>query len=740
MSTIRWSPVSSIKADGSPGTIICGMPGSGKACWDYEKIITPTGIKLIKDIVVGDYVYGQNGKPTRVIGVFPQGKLPLYKVTLLDGRSMVCSEDHLFTVGYPTHNKEIYNVMSVRDLLESGLKKKSKAKYFLKNNECIVFPQKQYTIHPYVIGAFIGNGCKTTNGRLEFSYASEEVPKKIAKLLSKDLGTPIKCTKSSYQNYTWIFYYKERFVKGGLNRLVHASDFNNKELEVLLNQTYSKDRYIPTEYMYGSEKQRYDLLNGLMDTDGHISIGPRYNVRYSSVSTKLIEQVMELVRGLGNYYVTVHKEYKREHRNAEYEVYIGCDNSRKEKLFSVSYKKQRAKDSQKVDKSNRHRHYDRLQIDSITPLDKEDDCTCFMVNAKDSQFIVGETVVTHNTFFLLNIAATAKGLGQRFIFIDPKNDVKNLYNIYPDISFIDLKDIQPNALNPFTFLQTINKNTGEVEYISDTTITTIIEILCDLTKEEQIAIGPIITDFINKSRRKSFTDMSEVAEYLFERDSKECQSVGTRLKKYYNSSFGQLLFTREKNVKPLILSKTDSLGISLFGMKMPDYRKSIAEYTDEERFTSAILYILTKKLYDILQQDSLIPTVFICDEAHTLFSSPEMTNVIMDFLRLGRSLNVATVLASQGISHFPDDVANYTTSKFLLKSSIDEARKFITMFDTSQLDPTNALDVDSIVSSVTQFEKGQAFMIDRKNRNGIIQIESNYDPKLLSTNPFEKKR
>jgi hypothetical protein len=156
--------------------------------------------------------------------------------------------------------------------------------------------------------------------------------------------------------------------------------------------------------------------------------------------------------------------------------------------------------------------------------------------------------------------------------------------------------------------------------------------------------------------------------------------------------------------------------------------------------TSTILFLLTTKLFDILQQDNVIPTTFICDEAQLLFANPEMSSVIDNYLRLGRSLNVATILASQGITSFPEKISNNITSKFLFKSSIDEAEAFLNRFDTSKLDPANAIDVDNIISAATKFPTGMCFFIDRLGRNGVIRIKSIYDVNLLTSNPILKKR
>ena len=44
--------------------------GLGKALALDTKVFTPNGYKLMRDIQVGDYVFGKNGKPTKVIATY----------------------------------------------------------------------------------------------------------------------------------------------------------------------------------------------------------------------------------------------------------------------------------------------------------------------------------------------------------------------------------------------------------------------------------------------------------------------------------------------------------------------------------------------------------------------------------------------------------------------------------------------------------------------------------------------
>lgn len=84
---------------------ISGGPGTGKAQPDDTIIPTPIGKRRLKDIDVGDYVFGDDGNPTKVIGVYPQGKRKAYKVTFKDGRSTICCIEHLFTYYDKKNNK-----------------------------------------------------------------------------------------------------------------------------------------------------------------------------------------------------------------------------------------------------------------------------------------------------------------------------------------------------------------------------------------------------------------------------------------------------------------------------------------------------------------------------------------------------------------------------------------------------------------------------------------------------------
>ena len=77
--------------------IVNARGGSGKAQPNDTLIPTPIGHIELGDLKVGDYVYDRMGNPTKILGVFPQGKIDCYKVTLSDGRSTYCNDEHLWS-------------------------------------------------------------------------------------------------------------------------------------------------------------------------------------------------------------------------------------------------------------------------------------------------------------------------------------------------------------------------------------------------------------------------------------------------------------------------------------------------------------------------------------------------------------------------------------------------------------------------------------------------------------------
>lgn len=74
--------------------VVVGGTGSGKAVSLSTKLPTPTGMTTMGDVQVGDYVLDEQGKPTRVLGKYPQVDPSVFEVEFSDGTVIHADEDH----------------------------------------------------------------------------------------------------------------------------------------------------------------------------------------------------------------------------------------------------------------------------------------------------------------------------------------------------------------------------------------------------------------------------------------------------------------------------------------------------------------------------------------------------------------------------------------------------------------------------------------------------------------------
>lgn len=78
-------------------TLIVGGTGSGKAFSVETLIPTPSGFVKMGELKVGDMVFDEHGKPTRVIGAYDvQNDRKCYEVTFSDGSKLIADAEHLW--------------------------------------------------------------------------------------------------------------------------------------------------------------------------------------------------------------------------------------------------------------------------------------------------------------------------------------------------------------------------------------------------------------------------------------------------------------------------------------------------------------------------------------------------------------------------------------------------------------------------------------------------------------------
>lgn len=253
--------------------------GLGKAQTSDEPVLTPTGWTPIGELKVGDRVIGQDGRPTVVEGVYPQGEKELVKVTFQDGTWTRCSWEHLWNV-QTTNDRfrrpDHWRTMTVRQLVDAGLvMPNGNRRWYIPMVEPVHFDDPgPLPIDPYALGALLGDG----------SLGLERVA------LDTDL---------------WVI--EETDLVGSVreNGKIHHLGVSDRggafrgHLDALgLLGHRSWEKFIPEHYLRASVEDRLAVLQGLLDTDGSpITCGG--GVEYATASEALMDGVIELVQSLG---------------------------------------------------------------------------------------------------------------------------------------------------------------------------------------------------------------------------------------------------------------------------------------------------------------------------------------------------------------------------------------------------------------------------------------------------------
>lgn len=135
-------------------------PGTGKALKNNAKVVTPSGFTTISKLKVGEMVISGSGKKSTVLGVYPQGKKPIYRLKLDDGSTVEASSDHLWTCQTSDDRKnKKYRTIKTSDMLKNFKTEDGKrCNYSIDYVPRFDFEQENdwLPLHPYKIGTLLG--------------------------------------------------------------------------------------------------------------------------------------------------------------------------------------------------------------------------------------------------------------------------------------------------------------------------------------------------------------------------------------------------------------------------------------------------------------------------------------------------------------------------------------------------------------------------------------------------------
>lgn len=348
--------------------VIDAKAGSGKAQPLSEQVLTPTGWTTMGSLTAGSQVIGSDGQPKTVLATFPQGQRDIYKVSFIDGTSVLCDLDHLWTV---YNNNRKLKTLSTRDMLATWITKESYDKRYdtyqhrynyaiPKSAPCHFGTDPHFLIDPYALGLLLGDGGFTQRS-VSFTNNSLELVNRLESLLA-----PQYTITKTFKQGAWQCY----IVMG-----TATIPFIDVLAQLGLAGLSSKEKFIPTQYLTATLQSRKALWQGLTDTDGYVKNGKV--LEYATSSEQLSQDYLELARSIGKVFTVSSRVPKYTHKGERVEG-------------ALSYRLREMADKPK-------------SIINIE-LSHVEEAQCILIDSPDHLYVTSGYNLTHNTLLALSTA------------------------------------------------------------------------------------------------------------------------------------------------------------------------------------------------------------------------------------------------------------------------------------------------------------------------------------------------
>ena len=400
------------------------------------KVFSNLGWRELGEINIGDYVYTPKGKLTKVLYLSPiEYSSPCYKITFCDGTEIVADEKHRWFV----HSDKAFNLtglytkqgriplgsdyatkgrITTKAIFENYKGKGSRGKINIFYIPCVKPIETEgldLPVDPYYIGLWLGNGSRssgfiTTN----FNYADETIK------VFKDKGFEV----SKYNDHNRLSNCVDlKVYKSGVNTF--------KYLKELIDPT--REKYFPRELLLCSVEQRFEILQGLIDSDGNISNKGR--IEFYNTSKDLTEGFFELAASLGfkprlrerlmglEGKKSTMKNGKVIHSKKDLYCcnFMGYSNT---KLSKLTFKQNNLKD---LGNGTRESESFQRRIVNVEPVESVP-VRCIMVDDEEHQFVCSKAfITTSNTEIQVRkaLAMAQRNPNRNIIFTLPSEDMRD---------------------------------------------------------------------------------------------------------------------------------------------------------------------------------------------------------------------------------------------------------------------------------------------------------------------------
>lgn len=343
-----------------------------------EEVLTPNGFVQMGSLKVGDMVMNPNGSPVRIGDIVEQGVQEVYEVEFQDGRVVRCGANHLWAT---CRNGKKFYIMPTKEYAKRKLTQGSKGKehypYKVPAINPLRFDEKPTHIDPYVLGVLLGDGY-ICGSQVRFSTADQFIVEELSRRLPDYIIKKIESDK-----YAYVIISKDK---------KHNS--LNRELKKLGIKVKANKKFIPENYKYTSVENRFELVRGLMDTDGSITNG---SSTFVSTSEQLIDDLQFVLRSLG---IRCHKskeiegrfgvEFNNGYKSNTLPHWELCITTQ-EDIFKLPRKLERIRKDRKY-------NYNGIGIKTIRRTGKFEKQRCLCINNENHLYITKDFIPTHNSY------------------------------------------------------------------------------------------------------------------------------------------------------------------------------------------------------------------------------------------------------------------------------------------------------------------------------------------------------
>ena len=238
-------------------------------------IPTDAGWSTMGALTVGDIVLDMHGDRTVVVAKSEVKHIGCYRVTLTNGEQIVCDDEHRWVAAIGSNAaRDGWDVFEIADLYKA---KQSGQSVSMPVAGALDLPTADLPVDPWLLGYWLGDG---SEGNAAFTCSTADLAHVQQRITAAGytIGGVWPDKRSGGRTVQFG-------VRGGLKKAL-------ADLGVL------GAKHVPAEYLRGSISQRQALLQGLIDSDGHVE-KRRGRVMFDNTNPRLVDAVVELAASLG---------------------------------------------------------------------------------------------------------------------------------------------------------------------------------------------------------------------------------------------------------------------------------------------------------------------------------------------------------------------------------------------------------------------------------------------------------